>query len=61
MKNRATHDQQRYVMQACGRSVDKVPIADLLKFRDYWLTQVLAEESAANGGKGKNVLFRFNL
>jgi hypothetical protein len=61
MKNRATHDQQRYVMQACGRSVDKVPIADLLKFRDYWLTQVLAEESAANGGKGKNVFMRFNL
>jgi hypothetical protein len=59
LEGRATHDQQRYVMQAVGRSVDKMPIADLLKFRDYFLAEVKGEEAATNGGKGKNVLIRF--
>jgi hypothetical protein len=60
MKGRATHDQQRYVMQAVGRSVDRVPLADLLKFRDYWANEVRKEELASSGGRGKNVLIRFN-
>lgn len=60
IKGRATHDQQRYVMQAVGRSVDKMTVDDLLKLRDDFLAEVKAEEGAANGGKGKNVLIRFN-
>lgn len=59
MEGRATHDQQRYVMQAVGRSVDRMPIADLLRFRDYWKNEVRKEETAANGGKGKNIFIRF--
>lgn len=59
MEGRATHDQQRYVMQAVGRSVDRMTAADLLLFRDYWKKEVLKEEKAANGGKGKNVFIRF--
>lgn len=59
LEGRSTHDQQRYVLQATGRSVDKMPIADLLKLRDYYLSEVKSEEGAGNG-KGKNVLIRFN-
>lgn len=60
IEGRATTDIMRYVMQAVGRSVDKVPLSDLLKFRDYWLTEVKAEENAGST-KGKNVLIRFSL
>lgn len=59
IEGRATSDVQRYVLQAVGRSVDKLPIADLLKFRDYYLAEVKKEESAANGGRGKNIFIRF--
>jgi hypothetical protein len=65
IENRATHDQQRYVFQAVGRSVDKMPIADVLKFKDYYQTLVNQEEQAervARGeASGRNVLVRFNL
>lgn len=59
IEGRATTDIQRYVMQAVGRSVDKMPIEELLKFRDYYLAEVKKEESAANGGRGKNIFIRF--
>lgn len=58
LENRATHDQQRYVLQAVGRSVDKMSIADVLKLRDYYLTEVQAEEAVNNPGK-KNIFVRF--
>jgi hypothetical protein len=65
IEKRATTDQQRYVFQAVGRSVDRMPIADLLKFRDYYAGLVQAEEqqTAIDAGKvsGKNILVRFNL
>jgi hypothetical protein len=60
IEGRASTDVLRYVMQAVGRSVDKLPISDLLKFRDYWIAEVKAEENAGTS-KGKNVLIRFNL
>lgn len=59
IEGRATTDVQRYVMQAVGRSIDKMPIADLLKFRDYYLAEVKKEESAVTGGRGKNIFIRF--
>lgn len=59
IEGRASSDIQRYVVQAVGRSVDKLPISDLLKFRDYYLAEVKLEESAATGGRGKNILIRF--
>lgn len=64
LERRATTDQQRYVMQAVGRSVDRMPIADLLKFRDQYAAEVRAEDQAAavarGEGSGRNILFRFN-
>lgn len=63
IKRRATTDQQRYVFQAVGRSVDKMPIADLLKFRDYYAGLVRSEEQAEKVARGeatgKNILIRF--
>lgn len=59
IEGRASSDVQRYVMQAVGRSVDKMTIADLLKFRDYWLTEVKKEEAMASGLYKKNIFIRF--
>lgn len=59
IEGRATSDIQRYVVQAVGRSIDKMPIADLLKFRDYYFAEVKKEEGIANGGRGKNIFIRF--
>lgn len=65
IENRATTDQQRYVFQAVGRSVDRMPISDLLKFRDYYAGLVSdedAKEKIARGeGTGRNILARFTL
>lgn len=58
LEGRATRDDQRYVLQAVGRSVDKMPIKDLLAFRDYYLTEVRAEEADLKPNK-KNILIRF--
>lgn len=64
IERRASSDQQRYVFQAVGRSVDKVPIADLLKFRSYYAGLVRSEEDAEKIGRGeatgRNVFIRFN-
>lgn len=60
LEGRATADVQRYVFQAVGRSVDKIPINDLLKFRDYYQTLVDGEEAIASGGKNRNVFVQFN-
>lgn len=59
IQGRSTTDIQRYVMQAVGRSIDKMPIADLIKFRDYYLAEVKSEEAKATGGPGKNIFIRF--
>jgi hypothetical protein len=63
IEKRATSDQQRYVFQAVGRSVDKMPIADVLKFRDYYAGIVLAEEQqervARGESSGRNIYVRF--
>ena len=59
MEGRATRDDQRYVLQAVGRSVDKMPIKDLMAFRDYYLAEVQREESAG-ASKKKNIFIHFN-
>lgn len=65
IEKRATTDQQRYVLQAVGRSVDRMPIADVLKFRDYYVGLVRVEDQAASiargEGSGRNIFVRFNL
>jgi hypothetical protein len=65
VENRATTDQQSYVFQAVGRSVTRMPIADLLKFRDYYAGLVRAEDEALavsrGQGTGRNILVRFGL
>lgn len=58
LEGRSTHDQQRYVFQAVGRSVDKMPIKDVLALRDYYLTEVQAED-AQNNSRKKNIFIRF--
>ena len=60
LEGRSTHDQQRYVLQAVGRSVDKMPIKDVLALRDYYQTEVQKEEAAATGGKNRNIFVSFN-
>lgn len=63
IERRATTDQQRYVFQAVGRSVDRMPIADLLKFRDQYADEVRCEDQKAaiarGESNGRNVLIRF--
>lgn len=63
IEGRATTDQQRYVFQAVGRSVDRVPIADLLKFRDYYAGLVATEDEQAaierGESPGRNIFIRF--
>lgn len=65
IEKRATTDQQRYVFQAVGRSVDRMAIKDLLEFRDYYAGLVSDEDAAAaiarGDSTGKNVFVRFNL
>lgn len=65
IERRATSDQQRYVWQAVGRSVDKMPIKDLLDFRNYYANLVAIEEDkekiSRGEATGRNVLVRFTL
>lgn len=65
IEGRANTDQQRYVFQAVGRSVDRMPIADLLKFRDYYSALVRSEEMQEKIDRGESagnhVRVRFSL
>ncbi len=56
IENRATRDEVRYVIQAIGLSVDKMPIKDLLMFRDYYLVEVNKEEG---NGRRRQILVVF--
>lgn len=56
IEGRATTDIQRYVLQAVGRSVDKMTIADLIKLRDDYQQKVNREEKPGN----RNVFAQFN-
>jgi len=60
IEGRATRDDLKYAFQAVGRSVEKIPTADLLKLRDYYATEVRNEENAGST-KGKNVFVRFTM
>lgn len=61
LENRATSDMQRYVFQAVGRSVDKIPLKELTDLLTYFENKV-AQEDAANGvGKSGRILVRFSL
>lgn len=57
LAGRCTTDISRYVLQAVGRSVDKMSVDDLLKLEARFQTEVDAEEGA-NRGK-KNIYIRF--
>lgn len=63
IERRSLTDIQRYTLQAVGRNVDRSPISDLLKLRDYYVGLVKAEEAqeAINRGEsnGDLVLARF--
>lgn len=63
IEGRATRDDLKYAFSAVGRSVEKMPTADLIMLRDYYLTEVKSEEAKANllatGSTGRNVLIRF--
>lgn len=57
IESRATVDQMKYTIGS--RSLDRMPIADLLKFRDYYRAQVRSEtlaNDAANGKTGGHAL-----
>jgi len=56
LENRATTDQQAVTIG--DRSIEKMPIADLLKLRDSYKLEVASEEAAARlssniGGRGR--------
>ncbi len=61
LEGRATQDQQ--ALSISGRSVTRMPIEDLLKFRDRYkseLNQIKAAERIAQGlGSGKKIMVRF--
>lgn len=60
IEDRATTDHQQYVIM--GRSITRMPIDDLLKFRDYYAGLVNSEEATTSGSVNrKNILVRFNL
>jgi hypothetical protein len=50
LENRATIDQERYRIN--NRELYRMPIAELLKFRDQYRAEVQREEIAARGGNG---------
>lgn len=54
---------QRYTLQAVGRNVDRWPVDDLLKLREYYASLVRAEEMeeaiARGEAAGDQVLVRF--
>ena len=62
IEGRATKDQESYTI--AGRSLNRTPIADLLKLRDRYIDELKREdqaESVANGlASGRIVLTRFS-
>jgi len=50
LENRATQDQMAY--QVAGRRLDRTPLEDLLKLRDYYRREVAREEAADRIAKG---------
>lgn len=60
IENRATVDQQEY--EIAGRRLKRMPIADLLKLRQHYKTEVQSEamaEAIRNGtGTGRKIQFR---
>lgn len=48
--NRASVDQLEYSI--AGRSIKRMPVADLLRFRDYYLAEVFAEKNAERRRNG---------
>lgn len=60
IEGRATLDQQK--MEIAGRSLERMPVADLLKFRDAYKAEVLSEQRkaavAAGRGSGAKMLAR---
>lgn len=56
LQNRATKDQKSY--QIAGRALERTPVPDLLKMRDYYRAEVASEEAADRinqglGGRGR--------
>jgi len=56
IESRATKDQMSYTI--AGRSLDRMEIDDLLKFRGVYRAEVAAELRAANGKGNQKVLVR---
>ncbi len=48
IQNRATQDQKSYSIG--GRSLERMPLSDLLKLESAYLTRVANEDAAASGG-----------
>lgn len=57
IENRATVDQQEYSI--AGRSLKRMEIGDLTKFRDKYRAEVQSEERAASGNGTRKLLMRF--
>lgn len=57
IENRASVDQQEYSI--AGRSLKRMEIGDLLKFRDKYRAEVSAEERLASGNGSRKLLMRF--
>lgn len=59
LSKRATIDQQRYIIN--NRELWRTPIADLLKLRAYYATQVRREKACRNGQStfGRRIEVRF--
>jgi hypothetical protein len=59
LENRATSDQQQYSI--LGRSITKIPLADLLQLRSHYAGMVSREGSkGANSAYAKRLQVRFN-
>jgi len=56
IESRASQDQMSYTIN--GRSLSRMPIRDLMDFRDQYAAMVAAEERKANGDKSKKLLYK---
>lgn len=57
LENRASNDQ--LTMQIRDRAIGRMPLPDLLKWRDDLRKEVRSEESAEKQGLGRNIKVRF--